>query len=1849
LWEHLVQPTSALESDIAIIGLSGRFPGAPSIVEFWRNLRDGVESIVPLGEEELLRAGIDRSTFEQPEYVRAHAPLEGVELFDAAFFEMTPREAAMVDPQQRVFLECAWETLEVAGYNPGCFRARIGIFGGSGMNTYLLRNVLSNPDTVEPDSHFSIAVANDKDYLTTRVAYKLNLLGPAITVQTACSTSLVAVHQACQSLLNGECEMALAGGVAVRVPQTEGYTFYEGGIVSPDGHCRAFDRDARGTVFGSGVGLVLLKRLEAARADGDTIYAVIKGSAVNNDGSLKAGFTAPNVDRQAEVVAEAQAIGGVSAENIGYVEAHGTGTPMGDPIEVTALTRAFRLGTQASGFCALGSVKTNVGHLDTAAGITGLIKTILALRHRQIPPSLHFRVPNPQIDWENSPFFVSDRLADWPARDGVRRAGVSSFGIGGTNAHVVLEEAPAVMPTTPSQPWQLLLLSARTTTALDAATLRLGEHLREHKELELADVSYTMQMGRRAFDQRRFAVCADLADARSVLTEAAPAERLISSGRRDGQRRVIFMFPGQGSQYVRMGWDLYQSEQTFRGEIDACAEILRPHLGLDLREVLYPPDDGRVDEMTAKLTETWLAQPAIFMVSYALAKLWMSWGVRPQAMIGHSIGEYVAACLAGVFSRDDALALVAARGRMMQDVPRGAMMTVSLPEAEVRSLLNEALSVAAVNGPERCVVSGATAEVAELERRLSDREIACRRLHTSHAFHSRMMDGILDRFEAHVSQVRLRRPEIPYLSNVTGNWIRPEDATDPRYWSRHLREIVRFGDGLHCLMSDSDAVLLEVGAGRTLCTFALQQQAGSSKPVAIQSLRHSQDEGSDRAFLLTALGRLWGCGVEVDWAEFWRGQRRMRVSLPTYPFERKRYWIEPGKSRASGPRPAGDIADWIYVPSWRRTAPRMPLAQSGARRWLLFIDEYGIGARMAERLVAAGDTVATVTIGSRFSIARPGSYTIDPTRSGDYAKVLDDLRNAGITPTHIVHLWSVGALGAARETDRGLFSLLALAQAIGNRDAQSLQLYVVSSGLHAVTGGEPEKATILGPCQVIPREYSQVTCVNVDVEVDLNVVDRLVDQLLAEVSNPVTERTVAYRGPHRWVQTFDKIELPAASAAKTGWLRELGTYLITGGLGGLGLHIAEMLARTARAYLALVGRSEFPARDQWDAWLIDHDDADSISQTIRRLRSIETEGSEVLIVQADVADRESMARAIDRTRARFGKIHGVIHAAGIAGGGMIQGRTPQQCAAVLAPKLQGARILRELLKHDPPEVMVLCSSIEAICGSFGQVDYCAANCFLDVFAYESTYREGMPTVSVNWDRWHETGMAAPKSRSLKRGLIHPLLGARSSTNAQVFESTFRPEELWVLSEHRIFEGISVAPGTAFLEMARAAVSVDRSEAAIEFADVLFVQPLIIPDGHSRVVQTTLQAEAGATSFCVRSREASDVDAPWLDHAVGQITSSVHERSGNGRSKPRVEAMIRDLNLKETPISAAQQDQIRQHGLGPRWATVKQVFAGPSDAIALIELPEACAGDLKFMALHPALLDTAIGFANWHVGGEGTFLPVSYDRIRVHAPLPARFYSHVRFAAAESGSPRDSIRYDVHLIDAHDGLELVDIEGVVFRRVDSNAMATPLLRAKNNGDAGSGGAKQGFTGMRPEDGVEVLRRIMVRGILPQIIVSMRDPADVIEAAGRAGAPELAQELGSIVPARVAAAQTRPDLRTRYVAPEQGNEAQLAAIWAELLGVDRVGRNDNFFELGGDSVVGIQMIAKAHHAGIRLTPQQLFRHQTVAALAEAAGGHARPGTSVQVVATHDKAGDGFALSGLDGVAMQTLAQQIEAADE
>ena len=1827
-------PTSDLgENDIAIVGMAAHLPGADTLAGYWANLRDGVESIRQLSEDDLTAAGENPARMRHRNYVPASSILDNFEMFDGEFFGFSPKESAIMDPQHRQFLETAWEALEIAGHPPENFPGTIGVYAGCGMGSYFYFNICSNADLIDNVGMFLLRhTGNDKDFLSTRVSHILDLKGPSVNIQTACSTSLVTVHYACQALLSGECDMALAGGVTIELPHGRGYIFEEGEILSPDGHCHAFDHRAQGTVFGSGSGAVVLRRAEDAIKDGDHIWAIIKGTAVNNDGAAKAGYLAPSVDGQAAAVAEAHQIAGVTADTIDYIECHGTGTYLGDPIEVAALTSAFRETTEDVGYCRIGSVKTNIGHLDTAAGAASLIKASLALHNKQIPPSLGFEKPNPTIDFETSPFKVNDKLTEWVPHKGPRRAGVNSLGVGGTNAHAIIEEAPARAPSEESDwPFQLLVVSGRTKGALDANAARLAEHLRANPDQPLADISWTLKEGRRAFERRRVVVAETHEEAASLLEENDP-RRVFTHSFVAEDPEVVFMFPGGGAQFAGMARDLYETEPVFQDWMDRGLDVLQPKLDYDIRAI-WLPEPGQEEEADAKLQKPSVQLPLIMITEYALAQLWMSWGVKPAALVGHSMGENTAACLAGVMSFEDCIGLVHLRGSLFDTVPPGGMLSVSLPAGELQPLLGDDLDMASVNAPELSVATGPQAALDALEEKLKAQEIECQRIPIDIAAHSRMLEPILGRFGDYLRSIELNAPKIRFVSNRTGTFITDEMATDPDYWVQHLRNTVHFADCITTLAQEPDRIYLEVGPGKALSSLTQAHGAVPANQV-MSSLRHPKQEVADDAYFLSVLGRLWAVGVAIDWAAIWGEARRNRVVLPTYAFQRAPYFIEPGTQTAANVNAplmkTEDVADWGFKPVWR---PRLAeceidvetdLAGADRHTWLVFVDEVGIGTRVVERLRGAGHEVIEVRPGDAYGKSGDNAYIVAPEKGREsYDQMISDLVSHGRAPDRIAHFWLTtreesfrpGSSFFHRNQERGFYALMFLAQAMSDEGLPTpVHVTVVTSGAQRVRDEAlpyPEKSTIMGPVKVIPRELPGVTCAVLDIDLPVaskrlfaggiraaimdpaagrrrqgEALDQLTSRVLEDLLAPAREYNAAIRGTRRYEQDFRQAEF---TATDTPW-QAGGTWLLTGGFGGIGLTISERLVRQGGANLVLIARRELPPRERWEAHLTGHGPMDPISRRIRAVERLESLGAEVMVVAADVCNVDDMQRAIAQATERFGKITGVIHAAGVVDDGPLLAKSPASVEDVFTPKIHGTQVLDKLFPDGTLDWMVLFSSSSTVTAPAGQVDYVAANEYLNAFAKA---RAGGQTrvVSLNWGIWNEVGMAADAmAERTGEKPEPPVLPAdapmldKATFDAQgnrLFTSTLATETHWLLDGHRTKTGDALIPGTGYVDLAAQALHAHNEDGAFEIRDFYFLRPLNVDDGKPREMRVRLARSDEGYAFEVQSSCTVDGRHAFETNAQANIALGALPPPAGIDLEAVLERCTGKRDADPNGLVSPQETHLN---FGPRWRVIHSIAYGAGEGIARLALPDAFRGDLRDgYLLHPALLDLATGWAMELIEGyEPTHLwvPVSYQTIRVHKPLTAEIASWVR-GGAENRADGQTATFDIILTDP-DGEVLVEVEGFSIHRLEGVAGFTRVRPPKANevefADAAADTpqplspaeerlAHNLSQGILPDEGADAFTRALATG-LPQIVVSSLDLPALVDQTAMTG---LAEE---------SSGQTfqRPELDSEYVEPRNDIERTLVGFWEELLGVTQVGVEDSFFDLGGHSLIAVRLFAK-----------------------------------------------------------------------
>ncbi len=1380
---------------IAIIGMAGRFPGANSVEALWEKICEGADCLHYSTDEELKAAGISDWQIKDPEFVRVSGYLEDAAQFDAQFFGFSAHDAALIDPQHRVFLECAWQAFEDAGYDPAECGSGVAVFAGGSINGYRRQEFSPQLDTA---TLLGVIVGTERDFLATRVAYKLNLTGPAATVQTACSTSLVAVQMACESILNGNATMAIAGGVSITFPQGSGYIYQPGMILSPDGQCRAFDIKAAGTTMGRGAGAVLLKPLDAAIRDRDQIYAVIRGVAINNDGANKGGYTAPGVKGQSEVIRRSMKMAGFAPSTVKYVEAHGTGTEVGDSIEIAALTAAFSEAEVEQGSCTVSSLKPNIGHLDAAAGVANLIKASMALRHRVLPGVRHYETPNPELNLESSPFRISS-VATRYTDDAPFRAGVSSFGIGGTNVHVSLEEwqekpvddrASALNENghrAPAIP-QVFPLSVNSDAALAAHRLRLADHLEAHPGQSLEDVAFTLQKGRRLFTHRYFATATDREE---LVEELRQPARLKSQSHVTSTKgpEVYFLFPGQGAQYVNMGRGLYETDAVFQETIDKCCKILEYILKFDLRTLLFP-EPGQEEEATARLRQAAITPAALVVLEYALAQRLLATGVRPTAMLGHSLGQYLAATIAGVFKLEDVLLLVAERGRLVQSMPTGNMLALSLSEEDVLRQLPGDLSIAAINAPKQIIVSGPTDSIQRFAASMAGQRVACQLLPTSHAFHSAMLDPITIKAAEIVRKFELSKPTIPFLSNLTGTWITDEEATSPEYWAEHQRRAVRFADNLEKLTARGAGVLIEVGPGETLTGLAKSAARGNKDIRLVSTTRRAVSQSSDREHWLQTLGQLWLAGVPLDWDAVHGDRRPHRTSLPTYPFERQHYWIDDefGRSTHTGSKATGplnkrdDVTQWIYGRSWR-SVPQHPSFKKVTgenaetpRHWVVIADrENKLVARISETL-RAHDVVTAVYYGEKFEKTSDSSYTFDPRDAKQHVQLLAALRQEELWPDHLIYL------GPKQVKESPLcypyLQLFHLGQALqqtGNIDGMAFHV-LTDQAFDVLDEGRSHAAqsSVASLGDVLGVELRGLRRQVIDFDGDLasdEVLSLLAGQVTGEIRAQGEDDLVAFRGRARWVPSWESLPLASAEVGRAK-LRQGGAYILTGGVGGIGLVLAEHLAKTAEAHLVLVGRSAFPPPTEWQA-LADGAQTDpAMRQKVQWLLRIQKSGGTVEVLQGDVQNRKRMQEVVAHARATVHGLAGIIHAAGVVDYTVIGITEEAAVPRIFAAKSEGTGWIADAIAGGGLDFVMLCSSISAVIPSIGLCTYAAANAYLDGFAAAHDDRNGTRVLSVNWDNWSETGMAvdaAAMSKMKSEGAQEVKLGISNEEGGQVFD------------------------------------------------------------------------------------------------------------------------------------------------------------------------------------------------------------------------------------------------------------------------------------------------------------------------------------------------------------------------------------------------------------------------------------------------------------------------------------------------
>lgn len=1783
------------DRDIAVVGISARFPGAEDKAMFWKNLLDGVETISTFTEEELRASGIEEEMISSPNYIPRRGILGNAQYFDANFFDITPRDAEIMDPQHRVFLECSWHAFEDAGYVPATYPGKVGVFGGTG-TAWHLSKVNSHPEVHKYVSGTSVVTNNDKDYVTTRVSYKLNLKGPSVNVQSACSTATVAVVLGINSLLSGESDLIVAGGVSVDTPERRGYQYMQGGMESADGHCYAFDSRANGTIFSRGAGVVILKRLNDALRDGDHIYAVVKGSAINNDGSLKAGYTAPGVEGQIAVATEVFDNAKVSPETISFVEAHGTATALGDPIEFTSLDQTFKKFTDKKQYCRLGSVKTNIGHTDAASGMASFIKASLALETGMLPASLNYISPNPHIEFETSPFVMNTTLCKLEASDQPHRALVNSFGVGGTNACVILEEPPKTQPGDAHNGPIMLPFSAKSRTALDAMKQRMHDFLLKNGDANLADVAYTLQVGRQQFSHSTVVVGKD----RETLLEKLEQPSAVISTTGKDRKSVVFMFPGQGNQYINMSRELYADYRVFRETMDRCCRYLEPILGVDLLTIIFQDDDSST---TALINETQFTQPALFVVEYSLAQLWMSWGIKPDAMIGHSVGEYVAACIAGVFSLEDALRAVALRGKLVQALPAGAMLAVLMDEESLRHKLQGGkLEIATVNYPGLCVVAGDLAEVEVFQRELEDNNIFCKHLDTSHGFHSYMMEPVLPAFEKVIEGIELHAPQIPFVSTVSGDWITDDLAMSSDYWVKHVRNPVLFSHAFKTLMSEArqNYIFLEVGPGRSLESSAKQHFKAGENALIYSSLPGAKDVEHTAEYLLTSLGCLWANGVEVSWTHFYSGEHRRRLPLPGYPFERKEFKLpalqqsgegQDAKSLSARKRKKADIGDWFYMPAWKCTIPARFMVggrvDPNSECWLLFVDDMAISEHIQRQLVATGQHVLTVRRGTHYQEdLAGGSYVIDPASREDHLRLLKDIKNRELRPTRIINLWNLSADKTEPQftDDRrvlqidAFYSPLYLQQALVSENLlEGLRLLFVTNNIFSVTEEplySPQKALVIGPARVFYHEYHEVQCHVVDVDLFAHAEPHdIAQQLIAESHIDTHGNLVAYRGHNRWEEDYQSVHLKQDDTGLAAEFKDDGVYLITGGLGGLGMLVAGHLSEVSNATLILTYRSALPPRDEWLTWGQQHPVDDPVSEKIAGILRLEERGNTVHLAQVDVCDYDGMRDVLSG----FARIDGVFHTAGIAGGGIIPLKNDADCAAVMDPKIIGSLILDELLQDKQPDFFILFSSITSIVGDEARIDYCSGNAFMDAFAHYRNQRRSGRTVSLNWGKWGDIGMAVRWAKQLEeknnkkssafKDVADDMLTLVSQEGMQeIYQVNLAVRKDWVIDEHRLSQQPTLV-GTTILSILYEWLSIFKSQEHLQIKNLLLSKPVIYRNGWPRMLQLRVTSESNGYKFSLRSRGVLDLG--WDEHALGTVGQAENTLAGT----PIEINAIRQRCTVDLACESLDRDFINAItgevflSLSSRWNNSQSILKGKNEWLLHKVMDNAYLDDFARYPFHPALVDaTSISCLN-DISKEN-FLPISYGKITYHAPLSADCYAHIKLKRPYQ--PQDNaITMDIVFFSST-GMPLLTLENyTLIKMTEDNQVA------KQTFNAAAAAVKVDLSDkdILFNEGLDALKRQLSHLEFEQLVIVTSDLSQLIYEA----IPDQDIAVLDNIDEQAADGHIRPALSVEYVAPENDIEKEIVKVWQSTLGISGIGVNDNFTELGGNSLLAVQVVS------------------------------------------------------------------------
>lgn len=1707
------------QEKIAIVGMAGRFPGAVNLKSFWDNLVAGVESVQFFTPLELQENSLNSDLINNPDFVPAKAYLDQAEYFAADFFKFPPKKAKILDPQFRFLLESVWEAWENAGYNIKEYSGLVGVYTtSSSFDSYWQKNLLQNNEFKDYLHSYDVFISNAKDFLATQIAYQFNFKGPCINIQTACSSSLVAISQACNDLLNDKCDIAVVGAVCITFPLKDGYIYQEGMIYSKDGHCRAFAKDASGIVPGNGGGVVLLKRLSQAELEGDHIFAIIDGYAINNDGHDKLSYAAPSVKGQYEVLVAAARSANIDPNTVGYIEAHGSGTLLGDQVEVKALKQYIPQQEQSKHCCYLGSVKTNIGHLDVAAGMAGFIKTVLALYHKKIPKTLHAEIINPALKLEKSAFQIANTTIDWLSRGSEpRRAGVSSFGIGGTNAHVILEEyagrAKKIQNEEMTDSWQILPLSAQTLDSLLKKKDELALFLQDDKEYSLANIAHTLQDGRVDFQNRLAVVCTNKEEAFNALyLPAFPS--LLQSNQLASAAKSVFLFSNALLGSRELLRELYARIEHFQKNVDLGIKIIVETLQIDLTQFFRKSADESFLE-ACSLEKDLL----IFIVEYALAKYWMFLGVKPNKLVGYGVGEYVAACFAGVFSIADAAKLIALSFEIQQSNNDRVLSLSIVPDHLEEILKDLPFRTIANNAPQNCYIAVDIGSIKRLEKRLIEKNITYERLNRCNPVTVPIkLQSQLQKLVESISFNQANIPVIPssYIEDLSTN------IAEPNYWINRLSAPICYSSVISSLLSQKCNIFIEIGFSDQLCRWAQQVNNFNSKEklLVVPGIISKTKQELNKELAIN-LAKIWIEGVAIDWKAWNMSSSKsltgqQKIPLPTYPFTRQPYLVKAQTMALEVDpfsTPSEEKSYELFIPSWKRIDHTDPSKKS--IKALIYMEtDLDITPKIIDRLIKKDSSIRMVSIPELPEVIEKTEEWIN-SRSKVWQEKIQ------VLPVDV----EIDIILVAHVNEyKSFYDLVAFARSLKHINrTKRIRLHVITSGIIKIDPADvisPLSALILGPVFCLPLEHPNLDARCIDINLSPASSDQI-DHLIEALEVQDDYRLVALRAGGRYtshVLPLDGKEQVAQGKLPALQFKKNGVYLITGGLGGIGLVLAEYLAKFFKANLILISRSSMPDRSKWLDLLTSQGISVTLAHQLQSLLKIEKSANQLLMFSADIAEYKAMSKIVSKIKRRFGSITGVIHAASPSPEGMLHDKKIDQIEEMFGAKISGLHVLDKIFNKESLDFMLIFSSINKFYGAAGATDYVSANAYLSAFAHQHA-KHFYPLVAIDWDTWKDVGMRY--KYLLKR-------------EAQKFAVYALGYGKWypLLVEHKVDQNM-VLVGAILVE-------------------------LCIMESHKRFSKSNM----------IRMKEVSfllpgivkDLESFQLISLIKDNNEIELRTNGTSRDKPIFRAILDNskpelpsFNMKQLfkqfeSVEILQRDDFKygnkgRVSIGPHWDCLTWVKQKGLNYLAKLELSGKFKKEVSNFILHPSLLDVGYSF---HVQFmDGLHLPFYIEELVVFHALPSAFYSFIEIKSTNQGA--GTCTSDVVLF-AEDGTVLLIVKGFVLKRVTTNNIESPPQDPIDNKD-----------GLSQFEGIAALRQIMHQPY-PEIVVSKNKLLEKNIADLQVQKSVLSGE----------SQDNMHNIKTLENLPDK-----IKNIWIKLLGVETVSPQDNFFNLNGDSLLAIEV--------------------------------------------------------------------------